>query len=201
MKTILRHLVLCFALTLIVSCGYKERTTVILLPQDDGQTGSVVVRNQAFATRLDKPYTYTQAASDTQGFVVEKADPKEINTTYAQLFAQEPAKPVHFILYFDTDSVRLTPASMDLLPLISQSARERAPSEISIIGHADSQGSPAYNMALSLERAKAVAGILARYDTGLRQIYVQGYGEYDLLVPTPDETPEPRNRRVEIMIR
>ncbi|HCY87497.1 MAG TPA: OmpA family protein [Desulfobacteraceae bacterium] len=194
-------MVLCLALTLLASCGLKKETTVILLPQDDGKTGSVVVRNQAFATRLDKPYTYTRAASETQGFVVEKADPRQINTTYARLFAQEPAKPVHFILYFDTDSVRLTPASMDLLPQISQSARDRAPSEISIIGHTDSQGTPEYNMALSLERARAVARILARHDTGLRQIYVQGFGENDLLVPTPDETPEPRNRRVEIMIR
>ena len=30
---------------------------------------------------------------------------------------------------------------------------------------------------------------------------VTSHGEADLLVPTPDETPEPRNRRVEIAVR
>lgn len=200
MKTAVKLLILLAILALTAACGQK-RTTVILLPQDNGQTGSVLVRNESFSTRLDKPYTFTRATSETADLVVKEADPVEINTAYARLFAQEPAKPVSFMLYFETDSVRLTPASMDLLPKISQSAKERAPSEISIIGHTDSMGQPEYNMALSLERARAVAKILTSFDTGLKQIYTQGYGEYDLLVSTPDETPEPRNRRVEIMIR
>ncbi len=185
---------------LLYSCG-KQDTTVILLPEDDGHTGKVLIENQKSSTMLDKPYTYTEATSKTAGFVVQKADPAQIKATYAQLFAAEPPKPVHFILYFETDSVKLTPASMDLLPKISQSAKEREPSEISIIGHADTQGTPEYNVTLSLERATEVAKILTRYDTGLKQVYVQGFGEYDLLIPTPDNTPEARNRRVEIMIR
>ncbi|MEH0018158.1 MAG: OmpA family protein [Desulfobacter sp.] len=202
MKSLLTRVALCILLMVCVSCAQKEKqTTVILLPQSDGSTGSVLIRNQASATRLDKPYTYTRSASPTAGFVIQKADPEKIKATYAELFAAEPAKPVHFILYFDTDSTRLTPASRGLLPQISQSAKERAPSEISIIGHTDTQGTPAYNIDLSLARARAVAEILARYDTGLKQLYIQGFGEYDLLVPTPDNTPEARNRRVEIMIR
>lgn len=90
---------------------------------------------------------------------------------------------------------------MELLPKISQSAKERDPSEISIIGHTDTQGDAAYNTRLSLARAREAATILTGYDTGLKNISVQGFGEYDLLVPTADNVPEPRNRRVEIMIR
>ncbi len=200
MKTFLKFFVVLTALMLIVSCGQKD-TTVILLPEADGHTGSVLIENQESSTRLDKAYTYTEATSTTAGFVVQKADPAKIKATYAQLFAAEPPKPIHFILYFETDSVKLTPASMDLLPKISQSAKEREPSEISIIGHTDTQGTPEYNINLSLERARAVAKILTRYDTGLKQVYVQAFGEYDLLIPTADNTPEARNRRVEIMIR
>ncbi|MCG8633503.1 MAG: OmpA family protein [Desulfobacterales bacterium] len=185
---------------LLYSCGQKD-TTVILLPGDDGRTGKVLVENQKSSTLLDKPYTYTEATSKTAGFVVRKADPDEIKAAYARLFEAEPPKPVHFILYFKTDSVKLTPESMALLPKISRSAKEREPSEISIIGHTDTRGTPEYNVKLSLERAKEVAKILTRYDTGLKQVYIQGFGEYDLLEPTPDNTPEARNRRVEIMIR
>ncbi len=200
MKTLLKLFAVSAALMLLVSCGQKN-TTVILLPQDDGHTGAVLVKNQKSSTLLDKPYTYTEATSKTAGFVVLKADPDRIKATYAQLFAAEPAKPIHFILYFKTDSVELTPESLALLPKISQSAKEREPSEISIIGHTDTLGTPEYNINLSLERAKEVAKILTKYDTGLKQVYVQGFGEYDLLVPTPDNTPKARNRRVEIMIR
>ncbi len=200
MKTLLKFFAVSAALMLLVSCGQKN-TTVILLPQDDGHTGAVLVKNQKSSTLLDKPYTYTKATSKTAGLVVQKADPDRIKATYAQLFAAEPPKPVHFILYFETDSVKLTSASTALLPKISQSAKEREPSEISIIGHADTQGTPEYNVRLSIERATEVAKILTRYDTGLKQVYVQGFGEYDLLVPTPDNTPEAQNRRVEIMIR
>jgi outer membrane protein OmpA-like peptidoglycan-associated protein len=32
-------------------------------------------------------------------------------------------------------------------------------------------------------------------------VEVTSHGETDLLVKTPDETPEPRNRRVEIAVR
>jgi len=32
-------------------------------------------------------------------------------------------------------------------------------------------------------------------------VVVESHGKRNLLVPTPDETPEPRNRRVEITIR
>ena len=36
-------------------------------------------------------------------------------------------------------------------------------------------------------------------DTGA--ISIAGRGKLDLLVPTADQTPEPRNRRVEILVR
>ena len=201
MKTIGKLLLLFSFPVLFAACGLKGQTTVILLPQDNGHAGAVLVQNQRASTRLDTPYTFSRVASETAGFVVEKAEPEKVKSTYARLLAAEPPGPVHFILYFDMDAVTLTPASENLLDKIMQSTKEREPCEISIIGHADSMGTPDYNIALSLKRARAVAKILSRYDTEPRQISIQGFGEYDLLVSTPDETPEPRNRRVEIMIR
>ncbi|MBA3011015.1 MAG: OmpA family protein [Proteobacteria bacterium] len=195
-----RYWIFFLGLILLGGCGTKQ-TTVILLPQEDGKTGAVLIENQASSILLDKPYTFTSADSVTSGFVIREADPEKIKKTYEALFQAEPPKPVIFVLYFESASTQLTQSSMKLLPQISQSAKDREPSEISIIGHTDTQGDAAYNTRLSLARAREAATILTGYDTGLKNISVQGFGEYDLLVPTADNVPEPRNRRVEIMIR
>jgi outer membrane protein OmpA-like peptidoglycan-associated protein len=195
-----RYLIVLMGLLMLSSCGTKQ-TTVILLPEADGKTGAVLVENQESSIQLDKPYTYTSSTSGASRFVVREAEPEKIDKTYEDLFRAEPPTPVLFVLYFESGSTQLTKESMELLPKISQSAKDREPSEISIIGHTDTQGDPSYNTRLSLERAGAVSKILSRHDSGLKKISTHGYGEQDLLIPTADNVSEARNRRVEIMIR
>ena len=72
---------------------------------------------------------------------------------------------------------------------------------MSVIGHSDTVGKPDLNEALSLKRAQAVAELLKGRGLKVDALTVESHGERNLLVPTPDETPEPRNRRVEISIR
>jgi OmpA-OmpF porin, OOP family len=62
-------------------------------------------------------------------------------------------------------------------------------------------GSVGDNDHLSLARAQAVQDMLAQL--GLRSDFIRavGRGEREPLVPTPDEQPEPRNRRVEVIVR
>ncbi len=63
-----------------------------------------------------------------------------------------------------------------------------------VAGYTDSVGSKAANQRLSANRARAIAGWFRA--NGLRiPIHYQGFGEDVLAVGTPDETPEPRNRR------
>ena len=54
---------------------------------------------------------------------------------------------------------------------------------------------------LGLIRANTVRGLLVQVGLDPSTIEVRSHGESDLLVKTPDETPEPRNRRVEISVR
>jgi len=66
-----------------------------------------------------------------------------------------------------------------------------------IEGHTDTVGTRPYNKALSDRRAATVVDYLVnnfRVDRG--RVQAVGMGEDDLLIPTPDQTPEPRNRRV-----
>ncbi|MCK5100943.1 MAG: OmpA family protein [Desulfobacteraceae bacterium] len=189
------------SLCLIFLCACGSKTTVILLPEKNGTTGSVVVKNQRSSTILSKPYTYTRVSDDTSDFPVKSIDQNKVKEQYQLLLEAEPAKPVHFTLYFKHNSTNLTKESRELILKILKVAKEREPSEISVIGHTDSKGSPEYNKKLSLERAKSVEKILKKSDTSLKNLYVKSHGENDPLVLTGDNVSEEKNRRVEVMIR
>lgn len=195
----IRHASIILCLFMLCACGSK--TTVILLPEDDGRTGAVVIKNQSSSTTLDRPYTAAQVTDNTSAFLAEPIDPALVNHEYQLLLNAEPTKPVRFILYFEHDSTRLTKPSSLLIPQILKVAKEREPSEISIIGHTDSKGSVKYNHQLALERAQAVGNILKEADITLKNLYIESHGENDPLVITGDNVSEVKNRRVEAMIR
>jgi outer membrane protein OmpA-like peptidoglycan-associated protein len=73
--------------------------------------------------------------------------------------------------------------------------------EVQVTGHTDRVGSVASNDSLALERAQAVRDMLIQ--RGLQASFIRpvGRGEREPLVPTPDEQEEPRNRRVEVIVR
>jgi outer membrane protein OmpA-like peptidoglycan-associated protein len=174
---------------------------VILLPDEDGKTGTVIVKNQGASTTLNKPYTYTDVSNTTSMAAAAPIAQNKVNNLYQSLLNSEPLKPVSFILYFEHDSINLTKDSMNLIPQVLQVAKDREPSEISVIGHTDSKGSSAYNNKLSLQRAETMAKLLKASDANLKNIYIKSHGENDPLVMTEDGVSEEKNRRVEIMIR
>lgn len=68
-----------------------------------------------------------------------------------------------------------------------------------IAGHTDTVGNATYNLKLSQRRAQAIASWFRK--RGLRlPILFEGFGEAALLVSTPDQTDEPRNRRVDYIL-
>ncbi len=68
-----------------------------------------------------------------------------------------------------------------------------------VAGHTDTVGQSDKNLKLSRDRARAIAAAFRK--RGLRiSIAVEGFGEEALLVQTPDETDEPKNRRAEYII-
>ena len=69
-----------------------------------------------------------------------------------------------------------------------------------IEGHTDTVGSRDYNQALSERRAAAVVDYVAQeYGVDPARLQAVGLGEDGLLVQTPADTPEPRNRRVQVI--
>jgi outer membrane protein OmpA-like peptidoglycan-associated protein len=69
-----------------------------------------------------------------------------------------------------------------------------------IEGHTDTVGTPELNQTLSERRAKTVVDYLAsNFHVDPSRVQAVGMGEKGLLVQTPDQTPEPRNRRVQVV--
>lgn len=106
-----------------------------------------------------------------------------------------------FLLNFESGDTQLTAESAALLPKIVDNAAKRPGVDASIIGHTDTVGKADANTALALRRAISVARMIKARGLKVVALTVESHGESNPLVKTPDETAEPRNRRVEISLR
>jgi outer membrane protein OmpA-like peptidoglycan-associated protein len=69
-----------------------------------------------------------------------------------------------------------------------------------IAGHTDTVGSGSDNQRLSERRALAIPQWLSAHGLRGLAVYARGFGEGALAVQTPDNTPEPRNRRAQYIV-
>lgn len=176
------------------------QTRVILMPDADGHVGAVSVTSPAGRQAIDQGFAEVTVAGPGQAPTAAQAVAQPLfEQQHRQVLAAQPSPPKTFILNFLSDSMELTPQSKALLPEVLETARQRIPTEISVFGHADGSGAPSYNLDLSGQRARKVAGLLQRLDPKLR-INVEFFGDTVPLVPTRPGKSEPRNRRVEILI-
>lgn len=72
---------------------------------------------------------------------------------------------------------------------------------LTVTGHTDRSGGDQYNNALSLERAKAVASVLAAAGVPAGILTVSGRGEAEPKEQTLDGERNPANRRVEVTVQ
>lgn len=104
-----------------------------------------------------------------------------------------------FLVFFDFDRKDLTDSGHSVIDAIAKQAKARPDLHaISVTGHADTSGPAAYNQKLSIARAEAVKQALAAKGINGMQIKIQGRGENELMLQTPNNTREPANRRAEI---
>jgi outer membrane protein OmpA-like peptidoglycan-associated protein len=112
------------------------------------------------------------------------------------------APSVSITITFATGSAALTPeAERALSPLgRALTAPELAPYRFRVEGHTDSVGDAALNQSLSERRAAAVRDHLINvYRVDPSRIVAVGFGSSQLLVHTPPQTAEVRNRRVQVV--
>jgi outer membrane protein OmpA-like peptidoglycan-associated protein len=106
-----------------------------------------------------------------------------------------------FTLYFFEKSTRIVPGSRATLAALLAEVARRQAVEVQVTGHTDRVGTVQDNDRLSAERAETIRDVLIQH--GLRANFVRavGRGEREPLILTPDEQDEPRNRRVEVIVR
>lgn len=109
---------------------------------------------------------------------------------------------VNLTVNFATGSAELTPDAMRTLDELGRAlaSKDLAGYRFRIEGHTDTVGTRDYNQALSERRAEAVVDYVAKkYGLDAARLQAVGVGETGLLVQTPPQTPEPRNRRVQVV--
>jgi len=201
--------VLIAAVTFAAACGPKrialpvrpgQSLTVLLPDSDTRSTGDASVSNASGAVDLanERDAALTTANRRPVLGTVSEADVQRI---FGDALSALPPPPQRFTVFFRFESDELTPASQALIPAILTAVKKHAVQDVVVIGHTDTMGSQPANFELGLKRAMTVRHILV--DAGLdgSTIDVTSVGELDLLVKTPDEKPEPRNRRVDIAVR
>jgi outer membrane protein OmpA-like peptidoglycan-associated protein len=177
-----------------------DNSYIALLPDADGRVG------RATFTALDGRKTELQAAHTAtrlqSGAPVEALPDASLQRDVGAALAAAPKPPRSFLLYFASGGARLTPESEALLPQIRQEIADRRAPDLSVIGHTDTAGDATANERLGLERARSIAqALMGPAPDATRPVAIESHGEANLLVPTPDNTPEARNRRVEVTVR
>jgi outer membrane protein OmpA-like peptidoglycan-associated protein len=115
--------------------------------------------------------------------------------------AAAPAPARTYLVFFDFDRADLTDRARQIIAEAAANAPRVQTTRIEVTGHTDTVGSAAYNQALSVRRANAVAGELERRGIPRSQMVITGRGFSQPLVPTGPNVREPQNRRVEIVLR
>jgi outer membrane protein OmpA-like peptidoglycan-associated protein len=184
-----------FILLALLLGGCAPRSYVVLLPSPDGTVGEVVVKGQKGEQVLTKP----GQAGSLDGTALQVED-KQIKQDFGDTMAALPKIPVRFLLYFRTGTT-LTAESELLIPKIVADAKMRPAVDISVIGHTDTLYTDPYNIQLALRRANKVSELLIQSGLKANSISIESHGKRNPLVQTPDNTWEPRNRRVEVSIR
>jgi outer membrane protein OmpA-like peptidoglycan-associated protein len=106
-----------------------------------------------------------------------------------------------WMVFFDTNSTALSQQGATTVTEAANVAKSMPNARVAVTGYADTDGDPAYNQQLSLRRADAVKNALMSSGIAPQAITVTGAGEGGLLIATPDQTKNEKNRRVQIVVQ
>ena len=155
--------------------------------------------------RLAAPTEGTQTSPSQAAAKPEPASQPHVasNKPMAPAAASSSSGPaVSLTVNFANGSADLTADAIKALDALGQalSSKDLAGYKFRIEGHTDTVGSAGYNRELSERRAEAVVAYIAKkYSVDPSRLQAVGMGEEGLLVQTPPQTAEPRNRRVQVI--
>ena len=171
--------------------------TVVVVPAPDGHVGGVVVQRGDNRQVLDRAYAGIRSGESQ----VTQFPADEVRQSFASTLQSLPPRPATFLLYFVVGSDELTEDSKAELPKVLAALRDRPVPDVLVVGHTDTVGDLRANDRLSAQRAERMKLHLIDIGIPADRIHIAGRGEREPLIRTPDNVDEPRNRRVEIIVR
>lgn len=182
--------------------GVNEKNVVILTPDPDGRVGQVAVATRGGELLLAQANQMTVVTDAAKAPLPAKiATDEYIDRNFAEALSLQPLPPAKFILYFEPGGTGLDQASATIIPEILAAIILRESLDIGIHGHSDRTGEADKNLDLSLQRANTVEDLLILNGVPEESLEVNSHGEGNPLIPTADGVAEPRNRRVEVIVR
>lgn len=185
----------------LLSCTAKDNF-VVLSPSADGSFGSLeitTIKGSAILEEEGKAIYIKD--SDSMPSQPTPISSKETAKVFQAALEIHPVKPESFLLYFKHNSNELTTESQIMIDSIFLSIDRLDSVDVELVGHTDRTGEDNYNQQLSLKRAKAVSKILTSHNLDPDIVSITYHGEGNPLIPTADNVSEPKNRRVEVMVR
>ena len=179
-----------------------KQNVFVLLPEPEGASSGIVVKNQAGAQDLTQPYQAVRVErSDVAPAAPVTLDQAEIRRLFGAAIDVLPQPEVVFLLHFDEGRDVLNAESQAQIPAILNAIRDRHSTAITVTGHTDTTGDSQFNYQLGLRRAQTVANILLSQGVLQPDLFISSHGDADLLVKTARGVAEARNRRVEVIVR
>jgi outer membrane protein OmpA-like peptidoglycan-associated protein len=138
-----------------------------------------------------------KALEDTQARILVNKRPDKPNVV-VQGKEIKLKKQVHF----QHDSAEILPDSMAILEEMADVLKTKTEIKaVEVQGHTDNQGTAAYNLRLSQNRAQAVVDTLIKLGVDPSRLEAKGYGDTKPLLPNSTEANKAKNRRVQVMIK
>lgn len=180
----------------------SDEALIVLLPDSDTRsTGRASVSNPSGSEELARERDATLAAANRRPTPVTTLSEEDVERLFGDALSALPPIARRFTLYFQFESDELTDESRALMGEILSTVKERVAPEVAVVGHTDTMGATPANVELGLRRAMTVRNLLVAAGLDSSMIDAISHGEAEPIVRTADETPEPRNRRVEIAVR
>ncbi|MGH8852189.1 MAG: OmpA family protein [Casimicrobiaceae bacterium] len=188
-----------FILIGVLLGGCASRGTVVLLPEKDGRRTAVAVREGDRELVLDEPYA--AAKLSPLGPRAYRSSPQEVQAQFGAALAAQPGRAAAFTLYFVEGKDEFTDESKQEVDRILAEIARRPVPDVLVVGHTDLVGTDPFNDALGQQRAEAVRAALIRLGVPADDIRAISRGKRAPAIPTAEGVAEPRNRRVEILVR
>lgn len=189
--------------------GMRRLTIALLLPLAlagcSGRSYVMLAEGGGAGVALGDDEPPVMLTTPGQGMVIGGARTFTVSELRRQLdfdkaLAARPALPERHLIYLGADGT-LAAHSEAAVQRVLEAVHRRDYPVVTVIGHTDTLGQEAANVRVGLRRAQAIADLLSARGLETMELRVESHGERNLLVATPDATAEPRNRRVEVLIR